>query len=57
MERFKIGWDEIERREIRALEKASEELGCKKETVITWDYEEDGEVRYIPLWRWLLERE
>jgi len=48
--------DEVERREIRALEKASEELECKKKTVITWDYEEEGKIKYIPLWKWLLEK-
>jgi predicted AAA+ superfamily ATPase len=31
-----------------------EELGCKNLTVITWDYEEEGEIEYIPLWKWLL---
>ena len=35
-------------------EKAGEELGCKNKTVITWDYEEEGEIRFMPLWRWLL---
>ena len=54
---YASGKNEIERREIKALEKASEELRCKKKTVITWDYEEEGEIRYIPLWKWLLERE
>ncbi len=54
---YASGKDEIEKREIRALEKASEELRCKKKTVITWDYEEEGEIRYIPLWKWLLGRE
>ncbi|EDY35471.1 hypothetical protein ABOONEI_169 [Aciduliprofundum boonei T469] len=39
------------------MEKASEELGCKKKTVITWDYGEEGEIRYTPLWKWLLEME
>ena len=51
---YASGKDEIERRELRALEKAAEELGCKNKTVITWDYEEDGEIRFIPLWKWLL---
>ncbi len=46
--------DEIERREIKALEKASEELRCKNKTVITWDYEEEGDIKFIPLWKWLL---
>ena len=33
--------DKVEKREIKALEKAGKELGCKKKTVITWDYEEE----------------
>ncbi|MCD6369873.1 MAG: ATP-binding protein, partial [Thermoplasmata archaeon] len=44
------------KRELRALEKAGEELKCKNKTVITWDYEEEGEVRFVPLWKWLLEK-
>ncbi len=46
--------DEIDRREMRALDKAGEELRCKKKTVITWDYEEEGEINFVPLWKWLL---
>jgi len=33
---------------------ASKKLGCKKLTVITWDYEEEGEIKFVPLWKWLL---
>ena len=51
---YASGRDEIERREIKALEKASEELKCKRKTVITWDYEDVGEIKFIPLWKWLL---
>ncbi len=51
---YASGKDEIDRREIRALGKAVEELGCKRKTVITWDYEGEGEINYIPLWKWLL---
>ena len=51
---YASGKDEIERREIRALEKASGELRCEEKTVITWDYEEDGEIKFVPLWKWLL---
>jgi hypothetical protein len=45
-------------REERALLEASEELGCDKLTVLTWDLEETREVggrtiEYVPLWRWL----
>ena len=52
---YASGKDEIERRELKALDKVSEELGCKRKTVITWDYEEEGEINYIPLWKWLLQ--
>ncbi len=51
---YASGKDEIEKREIKALEKAAEELRCKKKTIITWDYEEEGEIKFIPLWKWLL---
>ena len=52
--------DEIERRELKSLLKASEVLKCKNLLVITWDYEDeifvDGKkIVCIPLWKWLLE--
>ena len=52
--------NEIEKREIKSLVKASEELKCKNLLIITWDYEdeiivEDKKIRCIPLWRWLLQ--
>ncbi len=51
--------DEIERREIRSLIKASDLLKCKNLLVITWDYESKEEIkgktiRFVPLWKWLL---
>ncbi|MEM0243217.1 MAG: ATP-binding protein [Candidatus Aenigmatarchaeota archaeon] len=51
--------DEIEKREIRALIKASEQLKCKDLLIITWDYEdeinvENKTIKCIPLWKWLL---
>ena len=51
--------NEIERREIKGLLKASKELKCKNLKVITWDYESEEEfknrkIKFIPLWRWLL---
>jgi len=53
------GRDEIERREIKSLVKASNEFGCKDLVIITWDYEDemniDGKtIKCIPLWKWLL---
>ena len=50
--------NDLKRREIRSLIKASEEFKCKNLLVITWDYEEEqDEIKFIPLWKWLLEVE
>jgi len=51
--------NQIEKREVSALRKASDELKCNNLLIITWDYESkesiDGkEITYIPLWKWLL---
>jgi predicted AAA+ superfamily ATPase len=53
--------DEIEKREIKALKKASDLLDCKDLLCITWDYEdelkEEGKtIKFIPLWKWLLSK-
>ncbi|MEM5832520.1 MAG: ATP-binding protein [Candidatus Aenigmatarchaeota archaeon] len=53
--------DEIEKREIKALIKASELLKCKNLLIITWDYEDELKIenkiiKCIPLWKWLLLR-
>ncbi|MCD6403442.1 MAG: ATP-binding protein [Candidatus Aenigmarchaeota archaeon] len=52
-------FDEMERRELRALVKASELLKCKDLVVISWDLEDEVEfsgkkIKVIPLWKWLL---
>jgi len=52
--------EEIREREINALLKSSKDLMCKNLIVITWDYETeekfDGEnIKFVPLWKWLLE--
>ncbi|MEM4772707.1 MAG: hypothetical protein QW648_01710, partial [Nanoarchaeales archaeon] len=54
--------DEIEKREIKALLKASELLKCKDLLIITWDYEdelnfENKKIKCIPLWKWLLKQD
>ncbi|MDI6917134.1 MAG: ATP-binding protein [Thermoplasmatales archaeon] len=54
------GQDEIEKRETRALLKASRELKCNNLKIITWDYKaeenmENRKIVYTPLWKWLLE--
>jgi len=60
-------YEEIREREIRALLHAKEDLGLGDDvplTVITWDYEDEkevewwrkkGKIRFVPLWKWLLE--
>jgi predicted AAA+ superfamily ATPase len=51
-------------REIRSLLKSSKELKCKDLIIITEEYEGEnlekwfgikGKIKYIPLWKWLLE--
>ena len=54
--------DEVERRELNSLIRASELLKCGNLLVITWDYEEEENidnraVKFLPLWKWLLQRE
>lgn len=53
------GKDEVERREIRSLIKASEQLNCKELLTITWDYEdklkiENKTIKFLPMWKWLI---
>jgi len=52
---------ETRRREIKALLKASTELGCRNLYIVTWDYEDVEEhngrrIMYIPLWKLMLKR-
>ncbi|RLF50497.1 MAG: AAA family ATPase, partial [Thermoplasmata archaeon] len=56
---YASGKDEIDKREIKSLIKASDELNCKDLLIITWDYEDEIRknnkiIRCIPLWKWLL---
>ena len=51
--------DEIDKREIKSLLKASNLLKCKDLLIITWDYEDEinvnnEKISCKPLWRWLL---
>lgn len=49
------GEEEIREREVRALEKAKEELEPKKLKILTWDYRGEIEgMEAVPLWYWLL---
>ncbi|MFH1638147.1 MAG: ATP-binding protein [Candidatus Woesearchaeota archaeon] len=61
---YNIGDYDVKARETRALIKASKELKCKRLLVITEDYEGEeeaewrgarGRIKYIPMWKWLLE--
>lgn len=56
---YASGKDEIEKREIASLIKASKELKCRNLLVITWDYEaeekyKNKKIKFVPLWKWLL---
>jgi len=51
--------NEVEKREIEALIKASDLLKCNDLLIITWDYEDiveisNKKIKFVPLWRWLL---
>jgi predicted AAA+ superfamily ATPase len=51
--------DEIEKREINAIIKASKLFNCKDLLIITWDYEDEIKannkiIKFLPLWKWLL---
>lgn len=48
--------EDLKAREIAGLEMASRELNCNNKTMITWDYREKGDIHYVPLWEWLLEK-
>jgi len=63
---YSISEPKIKEREIRSLLKASIELQCKRLIVVTNDYEQteqhswfgiSGEIEFIPLWKWLTNRE
>ncbi len=51
--------ENVKKREIIALLKASKDLSCKNLLVITWDYEDEEKIegkkiKFIPLWKWLV---
>jgi len=57
--------NETKQREIRSLLKASKDLKCQNLSIITENYESEenaewfdlkGKIRYIPVWKWLLEQ-
>jgi predicted AAA+ superfamily ATPase len=54
------------KREIRALIKAKQEFKCNELLILTHDYEnkeevewygEKAKIQFIPLWKWLLEKQ
>lgn len=54
-------FDEIEKREIQGVLKASDLLGCNNLLILTWDYDdkrliENKEIKFIPAWKWMLEQ-
>lgn len=60
---YNAGDIKTKEREVRALLKASKELGCKNLLVLTEDYEKEeeiswfgitGKVNFMPMWKWLL---
>jgi len=56
---YAVDRDEIERREVEALLKASYEFNCKDLIIITWDYEDELAVKNrlikcVPLWKRLI---
>ena len=56
---YASGRDEIDKRELRSLLKASEVLKCKDLLVVTWDYEDEERldekvVKFVPLWKWII---
>ena len=56
---YASGMLEVSQRETKALVKAAKALGLPSGTLITWDIEQattinNIEVKYVPLWKWLL---
>ncbi|MBZ1345221.1 MAG: ATP-binding protein [Candidatus Nealsonbacteria bacterium] len=50
---------DTQKRELKSLVEASEELNCNDLLIITWDYEGDKwfkgkKIKFIPLWKWLI---
>ena len=51
---FASSREDIQEREIAGLAKAGKELNCSRLRIITWDYTENGDIIFTPLWYWLL---
>jgi len=57
---YSLSDPETKNREINSLLNASKELNCNDLVVITLDYEgeekvKEKKIKFIPLWKWLLE--
>ena len=63
---YDVSNPDTKKREIRSLIKAKQELKCSELLILTNDYEaeesaewygEKAKIKFIPLWKWLLEKE
>lgn len=59
---YSIADENTKKREVRALLKASKDLGCSDLLVITWDEESEERIasrriKCIPLWKWLFAKD
>lgn len=57
---YQFSDSEIQKREIKSLIEASQELKCDNLTIVTWDTEKeekikDKKIKITPFWQWLLE--
>ena len=58
---YASGKNDVKERELKSLIKASDELQCKKLTIITWDYAEaialkGKNILCKPMWQWLTDK-
>ena len=56
---YSVDHPDVQKREIKALIEASEELKCDNLLILTWDYEElrevqNKQIQFLPLWKWLI---
>ena len=51
---FASSREDVSDREIDGLIEAAKELKCSRMRIITWDYFDEGNINFTPLWYWLL---
>lgn len=56
---YAVSYSDIPQREIGSAVKAAKKLACRDITVVTWEVEriekvEDYDIKFVPLWKWLL---